>query len=192
MLLQNSQNWQVLRSLLASSKPIPWRLIRDWKCYACGDCCTRYLVELKPWEYAEITHTYGFSSVTLSMGKIYLKRRPDGSCLFLCRLNGKGLCSLQHAKPEACRLWPFNPLESPLFGYPELSYYRYGRKVFYVYATPACPNLTYGEPSKRFKEKVIPEIIDMKFGGRVRQKYSTSTVAFKPSPVHPLLAVVRV
>ncbi|MHC1564326.1 MAG: YkgJ family cysteine cluster protein [Candidatus Hecatellaceae archaeon] len=192
MLPQNFQSLQLLRGLLSHGKPVPWRLVHDWECHACGDCCTRYVVELKPQEYAQIAHAYGFSSVTVSAGKIYLKRRPDGSCLFLHNLNGRNLCGLQHLKPEACRLWPFNPHEAPVFGHPELSYYRYGRKSFYVYVIPACPGLSYGEPSQRLKEKVIPEILDMKFKGRVSQKYSTSAVAPKLSTSYPPLTVLRI
>lgn len=192
MLLENTtQNWHLLRSLLSSGKPIPWRLISRWECHACGECCTRYIVELKPKEYAEIAHTYGFSTVTVSMGKVYLKRRPDGSCIFLHHLNGRALCGLQHVKPEACRLWPFIPRETPDFGHPDLAHYQYGRRTFYVYVIPACPNLSFGYPSKKLKEKIIPEILDMKFGGRVKQKYSTSNLV-SGFPSFPLLTITRI
>ena len=192
MPLREDPQRQILRSLLQAGKPVPWRFIHDWRCHACGECCTRYLVELKPIEYAEIAHVYGYSYVTTNLGKVYLRRRPDGSCVFLYRANGRGLCSLQHMKPEACRLWPFIPCETPNFGYPELAYYRYGRRLYYVYVVPACPGLSYGEPSERLKGKVIPEILDMKFRGRTRQKYSTSSLGLGYSSRYPPLTILRI
>mgnify|MGYP000135474052 CR=1 FL=1 len=164
----------LLREFLQGRKLVPWRLVHDWKCQACGECCRRYVVELTPHEYARITQAYGYSRVKTSMGKLFLRRGPDGTCLFLYRLGDRALCGLQPIKPKACKLWPFQVFEQPPLTHPELSLYRYGRKEFHVFVVPECKGLIYGEPSPRLKEKILPEILEIKLGLRDRQLYSTS------------------
>ena len=174
---------EILLNLLRSDKLIPWRLVHDWVCQACGECCKHYIVELTPHEYAKIVQTYGYSPVTVSLGKMYLKRRADGSCFFLHEVGGRNLCGLQPIKPKACKLWPFQVFEHPSFGYPELSSYRYGRREFHVYVVPRCKGLYYGEPSHRLKKKVIPEILEIWLGLKVNQKYSTSSKLMVSTPL---------
>ncbi|MHC1586444.1 MAG: YkgJ family cysteine cluster protein [Candidatus Hecatellaceae archaeon] len=180
------QTFNLLREILHSGRLVPWRLVHDWVCQACGDCCRRYLVELTPHEYAQIVQTHGHGYVDVAMGKMYLRRRPDGSCYFLYWQNGQGLCGLQPIKPKACKLWPFQVFEHPSFGNPELSLYRYGRREFYIYVVSECRGLTFGQPSPRLEHKVIPEILEIKLGRRVHQQYSTS------QKFRPLLPLMRI
>jgi len=186
-MLQNQNQTLFLRNLLRTGKPIPWRLLHDWGCYACGECCKRYVVELKPWEWARIARTYGYSSsVVSSGGKIYLKRRPDGSCVFLYNMWGNKLCGLQEMKPQACKLWPFQVYESPVFGHAELSRYECSRGIFYIYVVPDCIGLIWGSPSKHLKEQILPEIVDIKLGLRVRQEHSTARLLVASHPRPPI------
>jgi Fe-S-cluster containining protein len=177
-MVQTRSSLILLRSLLRTGKPLPWSLLHDWKCYACGDCCRRYLVELKSWEWAKIVRSYGyFSTLISSGGKIYLKRRPDNSCIFLYNAGRNSLCGLQEMKPQACKLWPFQVYENPVFGHVELSRYECSKGVFYIYVVPDCIGLSWGIPSKHLREILLPEIVDIKLGLRVRQKHSTSKLS---------------
>jgi len=129
--------------------PIAWRYINDWQCIACGICCKEYDVALRFNEWLNIVRVYGIEATVPGLNKVYLKRRSDGSCIFLRRM-GYG--------QEKQAVFPFN-----------------GRK-FYVYVDPACIGIKWGNPSQRLIEKVIPEFIRIASGQPQPQQYSTANL----------------
>ena len=90
----------------------------DWQqysCHGCGLCCRDFTVQLreedlKKLEAQQWESILGEEVVVHFRGRPYLKRRDDGSCIFL---KEDGLCRI-HAdhgfaeKPIACQVFPFN------------------------------------------------------------------------------------
>jgi len=85
---------------------VPWRYIADWKCIACGKRCKAYSVVLSFPEWLKIVKNYGVDKTVSGLNKLFIKRRNDGSCVFLCKLSNTHFCGLQFMKPKACKLWP--------------------------------------------------------------------------------------
>lgn len=167
--------WFIFQRILkASNKIIPWRFIHNWECVNCGECCKRYNVSLSIDEWLKITKIYGVDVVTSNIGKVLLKRRSDGSCVFLYRIGDKWVCGLQSIKPKACRLWPFYIKEKPVYGYGDFAYYNYNGLNLYIYVDTFCRGLTYGLPSKKLLEKILPEVVEIYLGRRIVQQYTTS------------------
>jgi Fe-S-cluster containining protein len=125
-------------------------------------------------EWITLSKTYGYSVVRQDLGGFYLGKMGDGSCPFLWRSPFGAACGIQHAKPMACRIWPFKILTSPKYGNPTAARYSYRNEEFYVYAVPNCAGITWGRPTAAFTSTVIPEFIDIRLGYRGRQAYSTS------------------
>ncbi|RLI41707.1 hypothetical protein DRO59_06205, partial [Candidatus Bathyarchaeota archaeon] len=96
---------------------VPWQRIADWKCTACGLCCRAYSVVLNFQEWLNIVKNYGVDKTVSGLDKLFIKRRSDGSCIFLYKFSNMYLCGIQHMKPKACKLWPFRVLSKPKFGY---------------------------------------------------------------------------
>lgn len=168
---------QILKALVSSGKPVPWSFVHSWRCVNCGRCCRRYVVELTADEWVQITRLYGFEVTIPSLGAHYLKKRADGSCIFLYRVGDRWLCGLQHLKPKSCKLWPFYLREKPVYGFPELAKYSYLGREFYVYADPYCRGLIWGQPSKELVKYLLPELVEIKLGRRDRQVFSTAPIA---------------
>ena len=149
---------------------IPWRLIRSWKCLACGRCCKKYRVNLT-WEEYEKIARYWPQEVKRTGDGFYLKRRPDGGCRFLW---GK-LCYLQilNMKPLACKLWPFMILTRP--DKMDINFeglYQFKNKEYFVYLNPKCSGINKGDPLNL--KKVIEEVINLWLGLKKNQYYSTN------------------
>jgi len=162
--------------------PIPWRYMQDWNCSACGLCCKGFDVVLDFPEWVNIVKTYGVSFTQPSISRFYLKRKSDGTCIFLYDFYGKWLCALQYTKPVACKLWPFKISDKPKYGRPNEAVYNYvdGKKL-YVYLDPSCIGLRWGSPTQDFLYSIIPEFIDIALGLRKKQFYSTSQLPI-PQP----------
>jgi hypothetical protein len=155
-------------------RAVPWNLVSSWRCNACGICCKQYDVILKFPEWLTIIKNFGVEYTTAGISKFYLRRRADGSCVFLYKTPNGSLCGLQNVKPQACKLWPFKVLDKPKYGNPDHAVYYYrGRKLF-VYVDPACTGLRYGVPTREFVYSVIPEFIEIAFGVRRKQFKSTA------------------
>lgn len=165
---------------------LPWRHVNSWVCTACGECCRGFKVVLKPEEWLTIVEKYGIDVTEVGSNKLYLKRRADGSCIFLYRWGKFWLCGLQQMKPKACKLWPFKILSWPKYGNARKAAYRYMGRILYVYVDPFCPGVKVGVPSKNFVNKVLPEFIEIALGLRTGQEHSTSKLPEAPSPPHPL------
>jgi len=183
-----------LRRLLALGKPVPWSFVHSWSCINCGECCKRYVVELTADEWVKITNLYGFDVTVPGVGRSYLKRRSDGSCIFLYRVGDKSFCGLQSLKPKSCKLWPFYIREKPVFGFRDEARFNYKGGEFYVYVDPFCRGLTWGNPSKHLLENLIPEVLEIKFGGREKQVFSTAGLglAYQQPSSQPKILLLRV
>lgn len=149
---------------------IPWSYVKNWMCMACGSCCKKYKVPLNAYEAIRIANVFGYECLELSFKCYYLKKRPDGSCIF--QINN--ICGIQDMKPLACKLWPMNIHEKPKYGYREEAEYEYKGQRFYVYVDPYCKGISYGKPSTFFEKYIIPEFIEISLKSRERQVLSTS------------------
>lgn len=94
---------------------VPKMQWQHYSCHGCGDCCRDFSVQLRR-DDLEKLESQGWESllgepvVEYFRGQPYLKRRQDGSCIFLME---DGLCRIhaEHGfseKPIACQVFPFN------------------------------------------------------------------------------------
>ncbi len=170
---------ETLKTLLASGKPVPWKFVHSWSCINCGECCKRYVVELTTEEWIKITRFYGFEVITPGISKYYLRKRSDGSCVFLYSVGDKKFCGLQSLKPKPCKLWPFYIREKPVFGFPDQAIYYYKSEEFYIYVDPFCRGLIWGNPSKQLVNNLIPEVLEIKLGRLEKQVFSTASLGLR-------------
>lgn len=162
---------------------VPWSLIKSWYCNACGICCEKYDVVLKFPEWLGVVKRFGVEYTSSGLSKLFLRRRSDGSCVFLCKTPKRALCRLQGNKPQACRLWPFKVLDKPKYGDRGRAMFSYGNQTFFIYVDPLCPCLDYGQPTQNYINFVVPEFIEIAVGVRQRQLKSTG--------FQPLIPLVR-
>lgn len=154
--------------------PVPWRYVQDWNCTACGLCCKGFDVVLDFPEWMKIVKAYGVSFTEPGISRFYLKRKSDGTCVFLYDFYGRWLCFLQSMKPTACKLWPFKISDKPKYGRPNEAVYNHGEKKLYVYVEPSCVGLQWGNPAQSFLNETLTEFVDLALGLRQKQFYSTS------------------
>jgi len=166
--------------------PIPWSHVKYWSCIACGICCKGYDVVLGFNEWVNVVRTYGVGVTEPGISKFYLRKKDDGTCIFLYKLSDIWLCGLQQMKPRACKIWPFKIHDKPKFGRPnEASYTYIGRKLF-IYVDSSCLGTRWGNPTQEFTYKTLPELVEIALGIREKQYYSTSRI-----PYHPVYLRVR-
>ncbi len=140
---------------------IPWRHVKYWLCLGCGKCCRHYWVPINSGELPFLLKYYS-NYLEVRKGKIYLKRRVDGSCVFL----KNNLCTIQGVKPVACKTFPFYVQTSPLKKYkPEEAIFTFNSKKYFVYVDSSCEGLGLGFPV----EKVIKEAIEILRGEKSQQ-----------------------
>jgi Fe-S-cluster containining protein len=152
---------------------VPWRHVADWKCTGCGDCCRLYSVVINFHEWLKIAKSYGVEHTAAGLDKLFLKRRSDGSCVFLqCYQNGCS-CGLQYMKPKACQLWPFKILTEPKYGFAGNAKYGYGERQLYAYVDSACNGIRYGSPTWEFANQTLREFIEIAMSLRVTQFRTT-------------------
>lgn len=88
---------------------------QKYSCHGCGDCCRDFTVQLRKRDIQKLESQDWVGKIGEAVtqefrGQTYLKRREDGSCIFL---RDDGLCRV-HAeygfseKPVACQVFPFN------------------------------------------------------------------------------------
>ena len=98
-------------------------------------------------------------------GKLYLKYRSDGSCVFLEPTPfGTFRCRIYHERPLACRMYPLFVTDEPLrrSDADEALYLvkRGGRTyALYVYVDKMCPGVDRpdGEPIEKFVKYVVDD-----------------------------------
>ena len=163
---------------------VPWRYIADWRCIACGRCCRSYSVVLNFPEWLKIVKNYGVDKTVSGINKLFIRKRTDGSCVFLYRFSNRYLCVLQNKKPKACKLWPFNILSRPRYGYVNDAVYHNGEDKFYVYADSTCSGLLYGKPTKKFAKYTLLELVEIALGHRKDQFKTTGKIGFLQPYAH--------
>jgi Fe-S-cluster containining protein len=157
---------------------VPWQYIADWKCNACGVCCRAYSVVVNFHEWLKIVKNYGVETTASDLNKLFIKRRNDGSCVFLYNLSGTYLCGLQQMKPKACKIWPFKIVSKPEFGYASEAAYGYGENRLFVYVDSTCSGLRYGKPTSEFADRTLREFIEIALGLRSNQYKTTANINF--------------
>lgn len=157
---------------------VPWRFIADWRCVACGDCCRLFGVVIDFHEWLRIVRSYGVEHTASDLDKLFIRRKSDGSCTFLRDGSNACLCGLQHMKPKACQLWPFQILMRPMFGYQNEAAYAYGESRLFIYADPMCNGLRYGSPTLEFADSTLKEFVEIAVGLRKNQFKTTSNLVF--------------
>ncbi|WP_455283575.1 YkgJ family cysteine cluster protein [[Eubacterium] cellulosolvens] len=156
---------------------IPWSRVKSWVCDACGECCRWFSVPVTMHEYARISQNYGHDVFALGLGRAYLRRRPDGRCVFQFKRGDRWLCALQAEKPHACKMWPFIVCSNPVHGRDDAARWdgRGGRA--YVYVDPRCSRIWLGKPTGQLVDKALPEFVDIAYGRRGTQLYTTDSTA---------------
>jgi Fe-S-cluster containining protein len=132
-----------------------------------------------------VVKTYGVSFTSPGINKFYLRHKSNGSCVFLYNYYGKGFCSLQHMKPQACKLWPFKVLSRPKYGRAKEAEYNYAGRQLFIYVDPSCTGLTWGNPTTNFMKTTLTEFIELALGMRKKQVYSTSQILYYPRYLKP-------
>ena len=158
--------------------PLPWSYVNLWRCIGCGLCCINYDVVLNFDEWLRIVQRFGVGATRAGLNKLYLGKKPDGSCIFLSRIDGKYVCTLQDMKPIACKLWPFRILNWPKHGKAREALFNYKGRRLYVYIDPSCPGIRWGKPSSIMVNHVIPEFIEIALGIRKKQVHSTGRLLY--------------
>jgi len=84
--------------------------LQRFQCLRCGNCCGRHLkewwLEILPSEVQVLREIGSASAIRKVNGKYFLKRKEDGSCVFLREDN---LCNLRTEYewyPLSCKLFP--------------------------------------------------------------------------------------
>jgi Fe-S-cluster containining protein len=153
---------------------IPWREVANWGCRACGNCCIGYRVPLKMDEFVKVGNACGQGVFEYGMGKVYLRNGPDRRCVLQRPLMDRWICTIQGLKPTACRLFPFLIQNKPVYPRGDNSFYTLGDKTFYIYLDSDCEGIIPGQPTQRFANQILPEILRNGLGNARKQKYSTS------------------
>jgi Fe-S-cluster containining protein len=147
---------------MRGSSLVPWTEVHSWACVACGNCCVGYRVPLKMDEMVKVSAVYGPSVLEYGMGKAYLKNQSNGRCIF------------QKPLMDRCRLFPFRIHKKPVYKRGDTAGIRFKGKKYYLYLDPDCKGIVPGQPSDRFMNQVVPEIMNIGIGLPVKQKYTTS------------------
>ncbi len=127
----------------------------------------------------QITNRFGFGMAVPGLNEFYLKKNPDGRCVFQYKLPGSHwLCEIQHMKPRVCMLWPFMIKTKPKFGREKEAKYAINGKTYYVYINPECNGIIWGSPSNELIQKIMPEFVQLAAGTVKKQLYSTSHSPF--------------
>ncbi len=152
---------------------VPWKKIAYWRCTSCGRCCKDYSVVLSFPEWLNIIQIFGPQTTLAGADKLFVKRLDDGRCAFLCSFRDFYLCSLQHMKPSACKIWPFKVLGEPKYGEPDQAVFDLGKRRFFIYADSNCDGLVYGNPRWEFSSVTLKEFVGIATGLQNVQRSST-------------------
>lgn len=177
------------REILGGSIYVPWSTVQSWECIACGWCCRRFKVPLRPVEYAKLSEFFGSAVIELkSFGKVYLLRRGN-TCIFL---QGT-FCALQplDIKPLACKIFPFNVRPEPAGTKVQHSTFFYKGQRYSVYVNRQCKGLQFGIPTRAFRDLVIPEAIELFLNPQKLHRLLTSSFLHRSPLVRFTLRNIR-
>jgi Fe-S-cluster containining protein len=78
----------------------------SYQCNACNRCCHDKLIQVNPYEAARLAQHLGVTTGEFIRDcledNVYLKRVPDGTCLFLTASG----CGVHPHRPMVCRVYP--------------------------------------------------------------------------------------
>lgn len=89
----------------------PERLRHDspfaYQCHRCRRCCSRYMIQVNPYEIIHIAAHFGISTSEVLARYVqpdrpWLKRGEDGACVFLTEQG----CGIHPHRPGVCRIYP--------------------------------------------------------------------------------------
>ena len=143
---------------------VPWRHVASWSCLSCGECCKLYSVVINFHEWLRIVKSYGAERTAPGLDKLFLKRKSDGSCVFLQSYSNVCTCALQYMKPKACQLWPFKVLTKPAYGFANEAFCNHNGQSVYVYVDPMCNGVRYGPPTWEFAHQTLKEFVQVAMG----------------------------
>ncbi len=84
------------------------------------------------------------------------------------------LCTLQHMKPRACKLWPFKIYNEPMYDRSDQAFYKLDGKRLFIYVDPSCIGITWGNSTQEFMYGTLREFIEIASGLREKQFYTTA------------------
>ncbi len=125
-------------------------------------------------EMVMVSNQYGPNVLEYGLGKAYLRNQSNGRCVFQRPLMGRWICTLQGTKPTACRLFPFRLHSKPIYKGGDNARVQIGDKTYYLYMDPDCQGIVLGQPTERFRNEIVPEIVRIGMGLPVKQRYTTS------------------
>jgi len=134
-------------------KLLPWSNFLRWECQRCGFCCEVLQIKLLKEEEKKLREKYG-DVVTYIDGEPFLKRKSDGTCIFLERKDNVAVCTIYEDRPLACRIYPFylrrwrDAKKSELFKEvsKESVVFKYRGRKFVVLVSNFCLGLGKGPP----------------------------------------------
>jgi hypothetical protein len=87
--IEKQMIFNILDSGTIEYKPVKEKIVN---CSDCFECCRFFKIPLSPYECTWIEHEE-------TDGIIHIKKKPDGSCIYL----KDGKCSIYDKRPMACR-----------------------------------------------------------------------------------------
>ena len=159
---------------------IPWSWVKSWRCVGCGQCCNRFAIPLRTYEYASMTKHFGHGMTeTDNLGNPCV-RKVRGRCVFQ---DDEGLCNAQRLglKPLACKLWPFMVFKEPRRRFEaEASFRHQGRESFvYVDTAFPCNGLNKGNPEEL--PLILAEAVEVARDQGRAQHHTTASTGSGPS-----------
>jgi Fe-S-cluster containining protein len=136
-------------------------------------------------EWLKIVKSYGVELTVSGLDTLFIKRRSDGSCVFLCNYSDSYACGLQYMKPKACQLWPFKILSQPRYGYANDAAYHCGGQNVFIYVDSMCNGLRHGTPTWEFANLTLREFTEIAMGLRREQHKTTASIGL-PKPLATL------
>jgi Fe-S-cluster containining protein len=169
---------------------VPWSFVKSWGCLACGHCCRDYAIPLAEEEWRGLSGLFGPRVAERIHDKKFLRMEENGRCAFLHKIEGHWLCSIQGAKPLACRLFPFKVCFQPPSGRRAEGLFSHSGRRLFIYVDADCRGIEWGAPSMELVRKVLPEFIGLKLKEDRAQFYSTAHVRPQkaPLPVRSILS----
>lgn len=169
---------------------VPWSYVKSWSCLACGHCCKDYAIPLAEDEWLSLSGLFGPDVAEQILDKTFLRMGADGRCAFQRKIEGHWLCTIQSAKPLACRLFPFKVCFQPLFGRKEEALFSHSGLCVFVYVDVGCRGIVWGTPRMELVRKALPEFIGLKLKEDRVQFYTTARVRHQKTllPVRSILS----
>ncbi len=138
---------------------VSWKKVKSWHCIACGECCKKFNVPLKPSEYVKISRLFNGKVFNFNVkpGRVYIRRKNNKKCIFQYKKFARWLCRIQNIKPIACKIFPFLISKSKN----KEALYKYKGVSYNVYLDTTCISIELGEPSINFIYKTIPKALEL-------------------------------